>query len=80
MAVGRSKAAVNLGDAGLPPVVGPPLAEVISNGPSMSALPLGEEGLELDEGFFVWSHPTKLGWALFMVDDVAEQAIGEAAS
>jgi len=46
----------------------------------MSALPLGEEGLELDEGFFVWSHPTKLGWALFMVDDVAEQAIGEAAS
>jgi hypothetical protein len=46
----------------------------------MSALPLGEEGLELDEGFFVWLHPIELDRALFMVDDVAERAMGEAAS
>lgn len=61
-------------------MVSPPLVEVISDGPSMSALPLSKEGLELDEGFFVWSHPTELGNALFMVDDVVEQATGEATS
>jgi hypothetical protein len=34
--------------------------------------------LELDEGFFVWLHPTELDRALFMVDDVAKRAMGEA--
>jgi hypothetical protein len=46
----------------------------------MSALPLGEGGLELDKGFFVWLHPTELGRALFAVDDVVERAMGEATS
>lgn len=53
-------------------MVGPPLTDVISDGPSMSALSLSKEGLELDEGFFIWPHHTKLDGALFMVDDVAE--------
>jgi hypothetical protein len=61
-------------------MVSPLLVEVISDGPSVSALPLSKEGLELDKGFFVWLHPIELDRALFAVDDVAKRALGEAAS
>lgn len=60
------------GGMGSSPIAGPMPVGVAFDGLAMVALSLLEEDLELSEDFFIWLHPTNLGEALFVVDDVAE--------
>ena len=46
----------------------------------MLTLSFREEDLELGEDFFIWPYLMDSGKALFVVDGVAEQTMGEAVS
>ena len=75
------EAAISLEEgAGSSPAAGPLFAKVISNGPTMLTLSFREEDLELGEDFFIWPYLMDSGKALFVVDGVAEQTMGEAVS